>query len=129
MKRLSIFMTCCFALAFACVGSAFADSPCDTPDAVIECGDTVSGTTIGGTNVLEVYLSCTPLAESGPEVIYTLTTTADGPLTVVLSDLADDLDLFLLEDVGGEACVTSCIDYSAEMTDELIEIALLPTGT
>ena len=111
------------------IDDADEECACDTPDAVIECGDTVTGTTIGGENALDAYLSCTILPETGPEVIYTLTTTADGPLAVTLSGLSADLDLFLLEDDGGEACATSCLDYSAGIADETIEIDALPAGT
>ncbi len=105
-----------------------ADDPvcaCDTPDFEIECGTTVSGTTIGGENVLPAYPDCVGWDESGPEVIYTLTTDSRGPIIAEISDLAVDLDIFILGDENGEACIFNCLAYGSTSTS-LVDA---PAGT
>ena len=84
---------------------------CALPDLTIECGDTVTGSTVGGTSGLYVYPQCISWDESGPEVIYTLVTETDGPIRAEISGLTVDLDIFILADDGGEACVDSCLAY------------------
>ena len=99
-----------------CNGLIDAEDPvcaCDTPDFNIVCGETVSGTTIGGENVLPAYPDCVSWDESGPEVIYTLMTDSRGPIVAEISDLAVDLDVFILADENGEACVYNCLAYGS----------------
>ena len=94
---------------------------CDIPDLMIECGATVTGTTIGGVGVLSRYPGCATYEETGPEVIYSLTLDKANRLTITLSDLSADLDLYLLADAGGEACVNGCLAYSAATVEEVID--------
>ncbi|MBD3366916.1 MAG: hypothetical protein GF405_01925 [Candidatus Eisenbacteria bacterium] len=70
------------------------------------CGDVVSGTTIGGPmNV--TYYSCSGWDESGPEMVYFID--LPGPmnydLTANISDLAVDLDVFILGSCDEDDCI------------------------
>jgi C1A family cysteine protease len=59
--------------------------------------------------------SCSSRAESGPEKVYQVTTTATGNLTVALSNRATDLDVFILNDCDPSKCLafgTNTATYS-----------------
>lgn len=73
----------------------------------IECGETVSGTTVGLSNLVRTYDACSNgQIESGPEKVYVITTTSDGDLTASLSNLGtNDLDIHILDDCDTNACV------------------------
>jgi len=84
---------------------------CDAADQVISCGDTVSTTTTGGTNVLEEY-ACAFWPESGPELVYELLLEEETVVTVNLSASAGaNLGIYLLSG-GDEACEYDCIAYA-----------------
>ena len=69
----------------------------------------------GSTQVVDEY-SCNPgLDQSGPELAYIFTPTFDGDVTVTLTGLTEDLNLFLLEDDGSDACQPdTCVQSSIE---------------
>jgi len=86
---------------------------------VVDCGAVVNGTNVGApTNV--AYYSCTSWNESGGEVVYEITLA--GPdcyvVTATLSNMACDLDIFLLAscdegdciDYGGVSVVSPCLE-------------------
>ena len=99
---------------------------CDDSDFLIECGDIVEGTTLGGVDVLSSYLDCTAWNESGPEVIYSLTTATEGPLIAKITDLSVmDLDIFILADEDGLVCSDNCLAYG----DTIATIEDAPAGT
>jgi hypothetical protein len=64
--------------------------------------------------------SCQPWNESGPEVIYEVTTTEPLLLHAILSSPGIDLDIFLLSDCDTDACVAA---HTAEFMAEI------PAGT
>ena len=100
---------------------------CADADRVIECGELVEGTTIGGVDMLNGY-SCTALNEGGPEYVYEFTLEEMAEVNIFMS--ADvDLDLFLLSGDPDGACVYNCIDYSAGIYEELITISAMEPGT
>ncbi|HSA20035.1 MAG TPA: PPC domain-containing protein, partial [Myxococcota bacterium] len=73
----------------ACVG-------CPVIDA-LDCGGVASSNNGSGPNAYGTY-SCVGWDESGPEVAYTFTAQADGQITMALSAMTADLDLFILGD-------------------------------
>jgi len=73
----------------------------------LTCGQTYSGTTVGGASNVTTY-SCQTWSESGPEKVHKITTTATGTLTATLSNLgSNDLDVFILSSCNENACVAS----------------------
>lgn len=64
---------------------------------------TVTGSTIAATNNVNAY-SCTN-NESGPEVVYKVTTSKAGRLVATLSDLGSNLDVFILRSCNPQDCV------------------------
>ena len=83
------------------------DCVCSTADFTIDCNTVVSGDTTGGTDELHNY-SCSGWTESGPDDVYELTLAYDAQLIAGLSNLAADLDVFILAD---EVCSSYCIAY------------------
>lgn len=72
----------------------------------IACGDLVSGDNTGGVSTADVY-SCISWDESGPDVVYEFTLATDQIVTVTISNMTADLDVFLLS-----ACdEASCLEY------------------
>ena len=91
----------------------------------ISCGATISGTTIGGSNQITQY-SCGNTTWSGSEAVYSFTITQFSTVTIALSNLSADLDLFL---VGG-GCETECLAKSvnSQSLDENIAFVLNTPG-
>lgn len=81
--------------------------PCCEPPGLINCGDVVAGSNSGMVNKITTY-NCVGWDESGPEMVYLFTTPQDSQVTVTLSDLTADLDLFIL---GSPCDASSCIAY------------------
>ena len=73
----------------------------------IECGITYSGDTNNGANLIEVY-NCTSDLESGPEIIYRITTTEFGDLIATLTNDDIDIDVAIFNECGNP---NSCIDF------------------
>jgi hypothetical protein len=73
----------------------------------INCGDVVTGTTVGGPNNVTAY-SCVGWNEGGPEAVYELVLSAAATqVTGTISDLAVDLDIFFL----GSCDENDCLEY------------------
>ncbi|MEO1259829.1 MAG: GEVED domain-containing protein [Bacteroidota bacterium] len=85
----------------ACLSKAFLDCANATP---INCGDSVNGTTIGGTNHADTY-GCVGYNESGPEKVYVLQTTEPGTITATLSNETANLDLIILDACSESNCL------------------------
>jgi len=80
---------------------------------------TLTGDTTAAPSLISSY-ACQPWNESGPEVIYEITTTETLLLHAVLSSPGIDLDIFLLSDCDTDSCVAGHI---AEF------MAVIPAGT
>ncbi len=79
----------------------------------INCGDTVSGNTTGGTNYATIYPCVETWPEFGPEDVYELVLTSNySSITATLSDMVADLDVFILGGCDENSCVAFG-DYSA----------------
>ncbi len=72
----------------------------------ISCGDSVSTTTVGASNVLSTY-SCQTWNESGPERVYSFQGSAGATFTATLSNMSVDLDVFLLSACHPDSCVAA----------------------
>lgn len=92
------------------IGPSPARTPfvCDgAPVVTIAVGaDSLNGTTVDEPNRTSGY-SCVAWDESGGEAIYRLEITQDITLSITLTDLTADLDLFLLSACDGEACLAA----------------------
>jgi len=113
-----------FDLTVNCIGDPLEDGTCDAP-ITIECGQTLGGNTANGENNFETQ-NCVPFNYSGKELIYQLTTTTAGDLTVRLDNIVGandpDLDIFI-----ADACSnTNCLAYGAAVGSS--EIAVLPNA-
>lgn len=68
------------------------------------CDVPFSGTTIGAANAVTTY-NCVNWNEQGPEVVFAVTIAETTDLTVTLSDLGADLDVFIVNACGADACL------------------------
>jgi len=85
------------------------------PIGTIACGQTVTGETTGNSGLIGPS-PCGLREETGPEVVYTFDDPTAGSVRFTLSDLEDDLDLFVLQG----ACDTDrCAAWSATLDDEV----------
>ncbi len=84
------------------------------PAWTLECGDSDSWANDGegGTDV-ELDYACIPWPESGPEFTYSFSSPATTQVTVDLTDLSADLDLFALSAPGGVCSGSNCDAFSA----------------
>ena len=85
------------------------------PAEFIDCGFSVSGnnSALGSSDRIDSY-SCVIWRESGPEYAYGFQPLVSGEVTVSLSGLSGDLDLFVLE---GDCDAARCITYG---NDEVV---------
>jgi hypothetical protein len=74
----------------------------------VSCGIAYNGTTIGAASDIPSYTTCVGWDESGPEVIHRIIVTSPGDLTVTISNLNADLDIFLLSD---DCMAGSCLAF------------------
>lgn len=91
-----------------------APAPC-APVATLGCGDTVhrAATDPGATSTHAYYGACTTFAEyTGDEVAWTVVPDRDGPVTLSMTGLSADLDLFVL---ASDTCdATDCLAASTD---------------
>ena len=94
--------------------------------------DSYNNTSVGSTTEVDSY-SCNPtLDESGSEYTYELTAGFTGDVTVTLTGMTADLDLFVLEDDGSGDCdPDTCIDSSvaASAADETVTVSVVEGTT
>ena len=83
------------------------DRALDCTGAILSgCNIVVPGDNTGGPTNVDEY-SCVPWNESGPEVVYELVIPfSPTTVTVTLSDMSADLDIFLLSTCHEDACIT-----------------------
>ena len=96
-----------------CTGDPACPSTVCQAQAVLPCNGTVNGNSAGGSNEVNNY-SCTNWANSGPEAVYALTSPATGTVTVDLTGLSADVDLFVTAADGTACDPDACLDASGE---------------
>ncbi len=84
----------------------------------IACGDTLSGDTTGGPEVLSSEYGCGQYDETGPEAYFSFAPAAGGSVTVDLVGTGSgdpDLELMLVGDTGGDCDPAGqCLDASQQ---------------
>ena len=92
-----------------CLDSDCANNPvCMCPATlVIGCDQVLNGDNGGGDNTVETW-GCANWSTTGPESVYSFTSSITGDVTVRLTGLADDLDLFVTSDNGGSCDSNNC---------------------
>ena len=103
--------------ASTCVCPAIGSLSCDTP---------ISGNTAGGSDTVSSW-GCANWQTTGPEAVYHFTAPVDGPFTVSLTGLTDDLDLFVTDDLHPSSCnPDSCASQGGpDTTDEVLVVDLV----
>lgn len=94
----------------------------------LSCGTPYNGTNSGGADDVSTY-TCGPqlnVENNGPEIVHTFTTTESGIVTIDLTNLSANLELFLLS----ECSRRSCLQYSQNSgTSSERIVRNLPAGT
>jgi len=90
--------------------------PCQPSD-VITCGAAIAGSNgEAGSTTTHLFYGCTEFAYSGPEMAWSFATDRDEPVTVTLTGLAADLDLYV---VASPACAgQDCVAASSNTGEE-----------
>jgi len=94
----------------------------------LTCGTPYNGTNAGGTDDVSTY-TCGPqlnVENNGPEVVHTFTTTESGIVTIDLTNLSANLELFLLSECSRRSCLQ--FSQNAGNSNEQI-VRNLPAGT
>ena len=88
-------------------------APSQTLECTVGSTDSNNNSGAGSTTDVDTY-ACNPtLNLSGPELAYTFDAAFDGDVTVTITGLSADLDLFALEDDGSGDCdPATCVDSS-----------------
>jgi hypothetical protein len=83
------------------------------PDWDLACGgtDTYNNGDLGSTNSVNSYPACIGWDESGPEYTYTFAPAQDASVTVDLTPVSGDLDIFILEEQGTGCDPATCLAY------------------
>lgn len=95
----------------------------------LSCGVTYNGTNAGGTDDVSTY-TCGPqlnVENNGPEIVHTFTITEEGPVSIHLTGMTANLELFLLSECSRRSCLT--FSQNSGTNNERIDIAWLPAGT
>jgi hypothetical protein len=111
--------------------SASLPGPCE-PAAALACGAAANGSNggAGSTDQVPSY-SCNAWSYGGPEYAYSFQPASDDHVTVLLSGLADDLDLLVLQDSGSGCDPAACIGDSSNIgtTDESVALDVVGGAT
>ena len=93
-----------------CSATCTAEGPVCTDAWILHCADidNWNNAGLGSTDVLNGY-SCNSWDESGPEYTYQFTATASETVTIGLSAMTADLDVFVIDDQGGVCVPTNCL--------------------
>jgi len=94
--------------------------PCVAVDR-LTCGDTWTGSNDGpGSAQLTWTYGCEPWVYTGPEIAFEVLTDLDEPVTLTVTGLTADLDLFALQDPACDG--TGCVGASAnsDVSDEAL---------
>lgn len=81
-----------------------------SPGGDVACGSMLTASNVGLVANIDYY-DCALLPETGPEIAYSFIPDLTGPVTVTISNLTADLDLFILQDTCD---FEACIDYGAD---------------
>ena len=81
-------------------------------DGALPCNGSIAGTNSGGVNTASSF-SCVAHQTTGPEGVYTLTSPSSGTVTVNMTGLGGDLDLFVTTGSATGCLPGSCITSSA----------------
>jgi len=85
-----------------------------SPRADLPCGAAVTSDTSASsaTNLIDGY-SCSSWDASGPEAVYSYTAQSTGDVTVSLTSIqsGQDLDIYVMQDLGGSCLADECISY------------------
>jgi cysteine-rich repeat protein len=95
-----------------CSATCEQEAPVCAPAFDLSCGSTDSWSTeaLGSTDVLDSY-SCSTWNESGREYAYRFVADVTGDVTVSLSDLDVDLDLFVVSESGAGCDAAGCVSH------------------
>jgi hypothetical protein len=80
------------------------------PAETLSCGgsDTGNNSAAGSTDQIDIY-SCSSWYESGPEYAYQFVPNVSGQVTISLSNMAADLDIFVLNNASGNCNGNNCV--------------------
>jgi cysteine-rich repeat protein len=94
-----------------CSATCTSEGPECTVAWTLICGDSDSwnNSAFGSTDVIDTH-GCIGWDESGPEYTYEFVATANEDVTVGLSAMTADLDIFVIDDLGGVCDPTNCLD-------------------
>jgi len=85
-----------------------------TPNSVVQCGESVASDTTGpfATSDIDSY-ACSSWDASGPEMVFSFEAMEECEATATLSSIASgqDLDVYVMEDVGSGCTPDQCISY------------------
>lgn len=120
---------CSFPPSWWVAQGVYADLPdltCDTYDTcppveVLTCGDTVvTANDAAGSTDSHFIHGCTDFVYSGPEIAFTVETSLDEPVTVSVTGLGADLDLFAADTdaCDGRGCLAG--STSSDLSDEVV---------
>ncbi|MFQ5600062.1 MAG: PPC domain-containing protein [Candidatus Krumholzibacteriia bacterium] len=90
---------------------------------VLDCGTSIDTSTVGSANQVDAY-GCVEFVESGGEAVFQFTLEIQTEITLTLSGMQEDLDLFLLENCNPLDCIRSSTSVSTETI-----VACLSPGT
>lgn len=96
--------------------------PC-TPTAALACGQVVSTTNDGPGSTSATYdYGCSDFVYSGPELSWTFTSPVETPVTLSMTGLAEDLDLYVVGSTtcAGDDCIASSTNPSGDETVEFV---------
>jgi hypothetical protein len=96
-----------------CLGDAACTGGSCDPATAITCNDVVMGDNTGGPSAILNY-GCGGVSASGPESYYGLTTAIDREVTLTLTGLSADLNVYVVAALSGGGCEFSsgCIELS-----------------
>lgn len=96
-----------------------ATPPTCTPRRDITCGDTINERNdIAGSTSQTMFYGCTEFTYDGPEVAYTLRSAADEPVTVRVTGLSADLDVYLTRTARCDGLGCMEVSHNPNTSDE-----------
>ncbi|MGB3078893.1 MAG: PPC domain-containing protein, partial [Saprospiraceae bacterium] len=112
-------------LQFNCMDPGSGELGCDDAEP-IECGNTFYDATFastGGVNNEDDYCDINSHEWTGREKVYEFVASFTGQVTITISGLNDDLDLFVLEGCDATSCVLSSLHFGT--VDESVTIDVI----
>ncbi|MCA9570089.1 MAG: matrixin family metalloprotease, partial [Myxococcales bacterium] len=91
--------------------------PCVAELPPLTCGQSTVGSNFGFVNDVQAW-GCVGWQTTGPEAVYELTPPEDSTVSLRLSGLARDLDLFVSEKVAGGCSEDACLAFSGNENDD-----------